>query len=440
MRFHLSVFVSLTLSVLAAALPSALPSERSTELVERAGQKYVFAHFIVGVVETYSQSDWEADMTLAKSIGIDAFALNIGKDSYNDQQLGLAYAAAANTGFKVFISFDFAYWTAGDTNMMSSYLQKYATLPGQFMYNSAAFVSSFVGDNFPYRQVESQSGVKVFACPNWQPGSFITTTNADCGMSWNAAWPNFNNDPIDANLTTALDQEYITDLRGKPYMMPVSPWFSTHYGGDTYGKNWIFYSDWLYQTRWDQALQLQPQFVEILTWNDFGESHYIGPLHGDNSPVYAGGPTGASRWVNGMPHDAWRDVAQAYISAFKAGASAPTIVTDELVYYYRPNPKGATCSDTVDGQPTGFQYADDLVFVIAMLKSAGTVTITSGSNAPKTFQLSAGVHTVAAPMGVGAQKFALASSTTNISGTGGLQISNQCTVYNFNVYVGKVSS
>jgi hypothetical protein len=50
--------------------------------------------------------------------------------------------------------------------------------------------------------------------------------------------------------------------------------------------------------------------------------------------------------------------------------------TDELVYYYRPTPKGATCSDTVAGQPTGFDFDADSVFVIAMLKSAGTVTIT----------------------------------------------------------------
>jgi glucan endo-1,3-alpha-glucosidase len=47
----------------------------------------------------------------------------------------------------------------------------------------------------------------------------------------------------------------------------VSPWFNTHYGGDTFNKNWIFYSDWLFQSRWDQALQLKPQFIEILTWN-----------------------------------------------------------------------------------------------------------------------------------------------------------------------------
>jgi hypothetical protein len=35
-----------------------------------------------------------------------------GKDTYNDQQLGFVYAAAANVGFKVFISFDFSYWTS----------------------------------------------------------------------------------------------------------------------------------------------------------------------------------------------------------------------------------------------------------------------------------------------------------------------------------------
>ncbi|KAJ6462283.1 glycoside hydrolase family 71 protein [Mycena vitilis] len=429
------VLASLAISALATALP---PAARSTEVVERAGTKYVFAHFVLGVVASYVQSDWEADMMLAKAIGIDAFALDIGKDSYNDQQLGFAYAAAANVGFKVFISFDFSYWSSADVATMATYMQTYGTKSAQFTYNNAAFVSSFVGDGYPYRTLESQSGITLFACPNWQPGSLLNNADADCGMSWNAAWPNTNNNPLDANITTALDQQYITDLAGKPYMMPVSPWFSTHYGTDTYSKNWIFYSDWLYQSRWDEVLQLQPQFVEILTWNDFGESHYIGPLHGTDSSVYAGGSTGAERWVDGMPHDAWRDVAQVYITAFKSGASTPT--TDELVYYYRPTPKGASCSDTVAAQPTGFDFDADEVFVIAMLKSAGTVTITSGSNAPVSFSLAAGVHTVAAPMGLGTQQFALSSSTANINGAGGLQITNQCTVYNFNAYVGKVTA
>jgi glucan endo-1,3-alpha-glucosidase len=119
-------------------------------------------------------------------------------------------------------------------------------------------------------------------------------------------------------------------------------------------------------------------------------------------------------------------------------------------------PKDAPCSDTIALQPNGFEDDDDTVFVIALLKSAGTVTITfaasycflpsclhwcrSGSNTPVQFQLDAGIHTVAAPMGVGTQTFALSSSTANLSGNGGLQITNECTVYNFNAYVGKVSA
>ncbi|KAJ7244276.1 glycosyl hydrolase family 71-domain-containing protein [Mycena rebaudengoi] len=112
-------------------------------------------------------------MNLAKSIGIDGSALSIGKDSYNDQQLGFAYAAAAN----VFINLDFAYWGGGDISPMATYIQTYATQPGQFMYNGAAFVSNFVGDGFAYRSLESSSGIKLFACPNWQPGSLMNNAN-----------------------------------------------------------------------------------------------------------------------------------------------------------------------------------------------------------------------------------------------------------------------
>ena len=68
--------------------------------------KLVFAHFMVGIVSPYTIKDWEYDMTLAKSYGIDGFALNIGKDPYTDAQLALAYQAAEGLDFKVFISFD----------------------------------------------------------------------------------------------------------------------------------------------------------------------------------------------------------------------------------------------------------------------------------------------------------------------------------------------
>lgn len=94
----------------APAKPTPVTTSTSVSLTPVAtgtpNGKLVFAHFMVGIVSTYTIKDWEYDMTLAKSYGIDGFALNIGKDPYTDAQLALAYQAAQGLGFKVFISFD----------------------------------------------------------------------------------------------------------------------------------------------------------------------------------------------------------------------------------------------------------------------------------------------------------------------------------------------
>lgn len=161
-----------------------------------------------------------------------------------------------------------------------------------------------------------------------------------------------------------------------------------------------------------------------------------------------------------MTHDAWRDVIAPYIAAYKAGASSPTVTvrlfiyshptctltpilfwqTEELVYYYRPNPKDAPCSDSV-AQPTGYDYDDDSVFVIAMTSAAATVVIQSGSNAAISIDVPAGITTVSAPMSTGSQVFTLTrSGGTVMTGTGGLDVSFTCTVYNFNAYVGSVTA
>ncbi|KAF7972830.1 hypothetical protein HWV62_16928 [Athelia sp. TMB] len=442
-----SLFTSLvSLATIAASVMSAsVPAAWEAALNKRDEPKYVFAHFIVGIVASYTQADWTADMQLAQATGIDGFALNIGTDSYNPTQLGYAYAAAEALGFKVFLSFDFSYWNASSTADIAGYISTYGALPAQFMYNGDVFVSTFNGDGVvDWAAVAAQSQA-LFACPNWQAASFAGASGLSCGFNWNG------------NMTTAGDEYYLQELGSLAYMMrtlspkalrltsnaahtAVSPWFSTHYGPASYNKNWIFYSDWLFQPRWEQVLQLAPAFVEIVTWNDFGESHYIGPLHPDDPEVYAGGATGAVQWVTGMPHDAWRDVAAPYIAAYKAGAAAPTVTTEELVYYYRPTPKGATCTDAVP-QPTGYEDDDDLVFVIAMTTSDATVEITSGSNAVVSIDVPAGITTVSAPMAVGSQTFALTrGGATVMTGTGGLQVSDSCTVYNFNAYTGTVTA
>ncbi|KZV79724.1 glycoside hydrolase [Exidia glandulosa HHB12029] len=410
--------------------------------IAAAEARYIFAHYMVGIVASYTASEWFNDILLAKNMGIDAFALNIGKDYWNDQQLGLAYSMAAQLGFKLFISFDFSYWNNGDVGAIASYMQRYGTLPAQLKVSADGsgpgdriFVSTFVGDGFSWRAVEAQAGLGLFACPFWQPNSLANNSNADCGFMWNA-WPSTNNQPIYANKTTDDDAYYLQMLAGKPYMAPVSPWFFTHYAADTWNKNWLFYSDYLWQARWEQILELQPPFAQILTWNDFGEANYIGPLHPNKKDVYAGASTGAVRWVTKISHDAWRDIAKPYIAAYKAGESTPTVTKEEFVFYYRPYPKDAQCSDPVP-RPTGWQFVADAVFVVALLKTPGTVIITSGANVPVSVEAQAGIHTYSAPMALGKQRFQLVRGNVSVIDVAGpLQISSACNTYNFNAFVG----
>jgi hypothetical protein len=48
------------------------------------------------------------------------------------------------------------------------------------------------------------------------------------------------------------------------------------------------------------------------------------------------------------PHDGWLDMAKPFISAFKAGATSVSnyITEDELIYWYRPTPRGEDCDAT----------------------------------------------------------------------------------------------
>lgn len=221
-------------------------------------------------------------------IGIDAFALNNANiDSYTPTQLANAYQAAEQIGFKVFISFDFSYWSNGDTDQITAYMQQYAAHPAQMQYNGAAIVSTFVGDSFNWGPVKSATSHAIFAIPNLQDPAEASNdqTSFDGAFSW-YAWPtDGGNSIIPGPMTTIWDERFITDLAGKPYMArefpyhlnssnsgqyitnqglaAVSPWFSTHFAS----KNWVFICEELITDRWNEMLAIQPQLIEIVTWN-----------------------------------------------------------------------------------------------------------------------------------------------------------------------------
>ncbi|KAI4202298.1 MAG: hypothetical protein LQ350_002682 [Teloschistes chrysophthalmus] len=154
------------------------------------------------------------------------------------------------------------------------------------------------------------------------------------------------------------------------------------------------------------------------------------------------------------PHDGWQDMAKPFIAAYKAGAKSVTsyIKTDQIIYWYRPTLKSASCDSTDNtmksisnpsenffpGRPNGADSMSDAIFVVALLQQAGTVKVSSGGNS-KTFNGQAGANVWAVNMGVGKQSFSLSrGGNTVLSGTSLKDISANCIcgIYNFNAYVG----
>lgn len=121
-----------------------------------------------------------------------------------------------------------------------------------------------------------------------------------------------------------------------------------------------------------------------MTWNDYGESHYVGPIKGDQPNSQA--------WTDGMNHTgertqalyscpvvhyfsaAWLDLTQYYSTAFKTG-KYPTIEKDKIVMWSRPHAGGATSADPV-GQPDNFElvcklHRDNLKYLTCLFLVGG---------------------------------------------------------------------
>ncbi|GLA14291.1 hypothetical protein AnigIFM62618_000667 [Aspergillus niger] len=337
----------------------------------------------------YTVDDWQNEMLLALDANIDAFAMNIAVgDATNTQSLENAFSAAVNTGFSLFFSFDYAGNGAWAKDDVLDMLETYISAKAYWRYNSKPFVSTFEGPDNADDWVDIKEKTGCFFLPDWSSvGADVAVSLgggvADGLFSW-AAWPYGP-----SNMNTYVDASYIDFLDGKPYMMPVSPWFFTNMPG--YNKNWLWRGDDIWYDRWIQAMYLAPEFVEIISWNDFGESHYIGPTPDADSSLaestYTAFGTGQApyNYALNMPHDGWRAFLPWLADTYKNNIS--TITQEGVQAWYRLNVRG---SCTSDGGTTGntasqlqleywpYEIPQDRIFFSALLASSADISVTVG--------------------------------------------------------------
>ncbi|EAW20625.1 uncharacterized protein NFIA_030580 [Aspergillus fischeri NRRL 181] len=400
------------------------------QVIHQANAKAVFAHFMVTNSENYTASDWQSDIGLAQDAHIDAFALNMAwEDKTNDASVEMAFTAANAKGFKLFFSFDYAGNGPWDQDVVIR--------PG----NAADWVTIKAKTNCFFMPDWSSVGAK--------PAVGLANGVADGLFSW-SAWP-WGNQGMD----TYTDASYIQYLDGKPYMMAISPWFYTNLPG--YNKNWLWNGGSLWFDRWQELFGLDPmpEFVEIISWNDYGESHYIGPIR-ENALAALDIGKAPYNYVSGYPHDAWRDMLPFLIDLYKTGSAS--MDNDIATFWYSPNPldycsAGGTTLNTASQLQIEFDPKDKLearIWVMALFSDGNAAVYVNGhavewDSMPQTDvkgdgDIDAGIWfgSVAAPPGMVTVDLFVRDSSTSFLKT--IDITTSCDggFNNFNAWVGSV--
>jgi glucan endo-1,3-alpha-glucosidase len=373
-------FTSSSTSTSASSLSSSTTSSTSSISIP-SSTKAVFAHFLVGVAAEHSLETWVEDIFLAQQAKIDGFALNVAAlDPNTASQVSLAYQAAEQLGFQLFFSFDYAAWGEWAISDVVNYLQTYENSTAMYKVNGSSFVSTFEGVGHAADWDTIRQSVDIYFLPDWTSIGCVNIPNysshIDGAFSWNA-WPNGPN-----KINTGDDACWVNNLGGKPFMMSVSPWFYTNI--PDYGKNWLWSSDSLWFDRWQEIISFQPDFVEIVSWNDYGESHYIGPIRSGGYINRAG------VYAADMPHDGWRALLPYFIEQYKTGSV--TVDKETVVYWYRNAAASAgDAGGTVCDAPYQTQYAPsdclkDEIFVAAVVSSLpAQIEVRRGYNGYVTF-------------------------------------------------------
>ncbi|KAK3319627.1 glycoside hydrolase [Cercophora scortea] len=377
----------------------------------------VFAHYMVGLTYMQSAEQWGYDIGNASAAAIDGFALNIGpSDSYTLDSLRHAYDAAAKfDNFTLFLSFDFqATGGSWSPKAIADLTNTFKDEPAQFKVDGKPLVSTFEGVAFAdqWSQARSQVDGDIFLVPDWSSlgadGLYPHLNEIDGAFSFDA-WPTAGqtNKTTDSDVlynkvlkqTSQANKFNVKTYNGKAYMMGVSPYFYTKLS--QLGKNWYSSSDSLWYDRWQQVLDVMPDLVEIVSWNDFGESHHIG------NNVEAQIMPSAKPYVDGLSHAGFRAILPYFIAAYKAGTkniTLPESMGDGAVSaWYRTTPiELPNCSDggTKWGQSGSDSAKDgvrDVINIVAVSARDTSLTVSLGeasytvqvaSGAPQFFQVS----------------------------------------------------
>ncbi|KAI9602542.1 hypothetical protein H4Q26_001832 [Puccinia striiformis f. sp. tritici PST-130] len=256
-------------------------------------------------------------------------------------------------------------------------------------------------------------------------------------LSWDAWCP----------VLSSQDCRYKDNLAvvGKQYAAPLSAMFYKHLSDCKYG-NYLYPADsWFVVEKFLDLLSLKPDFIEILSWNDYGESHYLrDPRPSANLPVEG---ISSEKYVKDMPHEPLLDLISYFNEWYKSG-SRPLIKSSKAYVWYRPHPKDAVSKSDSLPIPGGASATEDKMYIAILVSSTTNLQLIKIESGDKSYYIEVEEYgtceakdvilLISIPFQVGDnQNLKLYNQDQSLlGGLGGHPITSEPEVYNFNYWSG----
>ncbi|KAJ4314488.1 hypothetical protein N0V94_006427 [Neodidymelliopsis sp. IMI 364377] len=308
-------------STIIAGLLAATGSGLAVE--QRAAKnKPVFAHYLIGQI---NPEHTRQDIDDAMSLKIDAFALNF--DQFKDWSTNTVkdlFDYADTVGFQLFFSFDHN-GVLKTPDQYENYLKDHVVRKSYFKYNGRPLVSTFGGDKVTDAQWQRLKDVVNPAKAGdllIVPGFFenVTPTNVFSGrenidgvFNWNS-WLQTWEGKKRVSMVEDTSYQNKAHAASKLFMMGISP---LQFKNMNAKNNWYRRGEDNLEYRFGQVLELQPDMLQFQSWNDAGESHYMG----NTWPETMTNSTEIQDLVKNRPHKAYWNVMRPFIQAWKSGAT-----------------------------------------------------------------------------------------------------------------------
>ena len=229
---------------------------------------------------------------------------------------------ADTVGFGLFFSFDHN-GVLKTPDQYENYLRDHVKRNSYYKYNGRPLVSTFGGDKVTdaewkrLKDVVNPVGAgNLLIVPgffeNVNPNNaFTDRKNIDGVFNWNSWLPTSEGKK---RVSMVEDNAYLNKAHaaGKLFMMGISP---LQFKNMNTRNNWYRRGEDNLEYRLGQALELQPDMLQFQSWNDAGESHYMG----NTWPETMTNSTEIQELVKDRPHKAYWPIMKAFIKAWKNG-------------------------------------------------------------------------------------------------------------------------